>query len=245
VVAVNGNRDSRRVLDPPPLSSRLLAASERSQPARRLAAAALELFYQQGALATTVRDITTACGLTPGALYNHYESKNELLYVIILDIHVRLEVAVEGVSAGAGPDARDKLAAIVRHYIGSHAHNRQSVRVANREFVLLTGEWKDEVVAIRRRLREQVADVLWLGEQQGVLSLPGEGRAAASLTALAILDMCVHISEWFSEGRALTTEQLAERYVAIALRMAGAVPATAITAITPATASTAAVQRSG
>jgi AcrR family transcriptional regulator len=240
VVAVSGNRDGRRALGPAPADRRLLADSDRSQPARRLAAAALGLFYQQGALATTVREITTACGLTPGALYNHFESKNQLLYVIILDIHVRLEVNVEAVSAAAGPDARDKLIAIVRHYIGSHAHNRQSVRVANREYVLLTGEWLDEVVAIRRRLREQVAAVLWLGQQQGVFALPGEGRSTASLTAIAILDMCVHISEWFTEGRELTTEQLAERYVALALRMAGATPGAAGEAPT-----TARAQRSG
>src|SRR3954451_15678129 len=58
---------------------------------QRLAAAAVELFYRQGALATSVRQITEACGLTPGALYNHFESKDQLLYVVVRDIHLRLE----------------------------------------------------------------------------------------------------------------------------------------------------------
>ena len=34
----------------------------------KLAEAAIDLFYARGALATTVREITGACGLTPGAL---------------------------------------------------------------------------------------------------------------------------------------------------------------------------------
>jgi oligopeptide/dipeptide ABC transporter ATP-binding protein len=54
---------------------------------QRLASAAVELFYRQGALATSVRQITEACGLTPGALYNHFDSKDQLLYVLVRDIH--------------------------------------------------------------------------------------------------------------------------------------------------------------
>ncbi len=227
MVVAGGDPDSLRADHAPAADASLLSTSDLSQPARRLAAAALDLFYRQGALATSVRDITNACGLTPGALYNHFGSKNELLYVIVRDIHARLELAVEAVrAAAAGPagvaDTREELAAIVRHYIGSHALNRRSVRVANREYLLLTGEWRAEVVAIRRRLREQVAEVLWRGQQDGVFALAGEGRPAATLTALAILDMCVHISEWFEERRPLRTEELAEWYVALALRMAGA-----------------------
>ncbi|HEX3795683.1 MAG TPA: helix-turn-helix domain-containing protein, partial [Acidimicrobiales bacterium] len=42
-----------------------------SGPALRLLKAADTLFYSQGAPATTVREITNACGLTPGAMYNH------------------------------------------------------------------------------------------------------------------------------------------------------------------------------
>jgi AcrR family transcriptional regulator len=225
VVAVGDTQDGRRTA---PAAAgdgaRLLSTAERSQPARRLAAAALELFYRQGAMATTVRDITNACGLTPGALYNHFGSKNELLYVIVRDIHTRLLAAVESARAAGAGDPRSELTAIVRHYVNSHTNNRQSVRVANREYVMLTGEWLAEVVALRRRLRDQVADVLWAGQQRGAFTLVGEGRAGATMTAITILDMCVHISEWFEEGRPLTTAQLADRYVTLAMRVVGATP---------------------
>lgn len=221
----SGAELGRRLEPPPAADAQLLSTSGLSQPARRLAAAALDLFYRQGALATSVRDITNACGLTPGALYNHFGSKNELLYVIIRHIHLDLEQAIERVRAAGPDDPRAELAAMVRHYVVTHALNRRAARVANREFLLLTGDWLADVMGIRRRLREQVAEVLWRGQHRGVFRLPGEGRPAATLAALAILDMCVHISEWFEDGRVLRTEQLADRYVALALRMAGAAPA--------------------
>lgn len=190
---------------------------------RRIAAAALELFYSQGALATTVRQITKACGQTPGALYNHFRSKEELLYVLVRDIHIRLETMVAAAQAQVAGDPAAELAAIVEVYASRHSDHRQTARVANREYPLLTGEWYEEIVAIRRRLRDRVVDVLLTGGQKGVFRLPaGEERTAAVFTAIAILDMCVHISEWFDVSRPLSRAGLQAHYVELALRMAGA-----------------------
>ena len=189
---------------------------------RRLAAAAVELFYRQGARATSVRQITEACGLTPGALYNHFQSKDQLLYVVVRDIHLRLESVLTEARAAVAGDPVAELSAIVGVYVARHSDHRETARVANREFALLTGERYDEVVAIRRRLRDEVVDVLLAGQKKQVFDLVGgDDRTAAVLTALPILDMCVHISEWFHQHRPLSHADLEARYVGLALRMAG------------------------
>src|SRR5579875_954389 len=59
--------------------------------ARRVLATAAALFYEKGAVDTSVRDLTKACGLTPGALYNHFASKDDLLYTLVKHGHVRIE----------------------------------------------------------------------------------------------------------------------------------------------------------
>ncbi|MCO6005278.1 TetR/AcrR family transcriptional regulator [Actinoallomurus purpureus] len=188
---------------------------------RRLAAAAIELFYRQGALATPVRQITEACALTPGALYNHFGSKDELLYVLVRDIHLRLEAEVTAAQEAVAGDPVAELSAIVGAYVTRHADNQGTARVANREYPLLTGAWYDEVVAIRRRLRDRLTDVLAAGNRKDLFRLVGGDDRAAVLTAIPILDMCVHISEWFHERRPLGAEDLRARYVDLALRMAG------------------------
>jgi TetR/AcrR family transcriptional regulator, cholesterol catabolism regulator len=190
---------------------------------QRLASAAVELFYRQGALATSVRQITEACGLTPGALYNHFDSKDQLLYVVVRDIHLRLEKVLTAARETVAGDPVAELSAIIRVYVARHSDHQETARVANREFTLLTGERYDEVVAIRRRLRDGLVDVLLTGQKAQVFDLVGgDGRSAAALTALPILDMCVHISEWFHEHRPLSHGDLEARYVGLALRMAGA-----------------------
>lgn len=190
---------------------------------QRLAAAAVELFYRQGALATSVRQITEACGLTPGALYNHFDSKDQLLYVVVRDIHLRLESVLTAARAAVAGDPVTELSEIVKVYVARHSDHRETARVANREFPLLSGEHYDEVVAIRRRLRDGVVDVLLDGQKKQVFDLVGgDDRTAAVLTAIPILDMCVHISEWFHEHRPLSHADLEARYIRLALRMAGA-----------------------
>jgi AcrR family transcriptional regulator len=194
-------------------------------PARQLRAAAVDLFYRQGAKATTVREITQACGLTVGALYNHFSSKDELLFTVIRDMHLNLEEATAQAQAGAeGPV--EELTAIVRVYVEQHAHHRKSSRVANREYTLLQGERRDEIVAIRRRLRDRLTGVLLAGRHSGAFDLGddapgGDDRTTAKVVARAILDMCVHVSAWFHEGKPLSTADLQDRYVLLALRMAG------------------------
>ncbi|NUR85997.1 MAG: TetR/AcrR family transcriptional regulator [Nonomuraea sp.] len=187
-------------------------------PAHQLTAAAVELFYEQGAKATTVREITKACGLTAGALYNHFTSKEELLYTVIMSSHASLErLVIAAQSAATGP--RGELVAIVRVYVEQHAHHRKSSRVANREYGTLGGDRRAEIVAIRRRLRDRVVRVIEEGAATGAFAL---GGVSATIVARAILDMCVHISAWFHEGQPLTIGELEERYVTLALRMVGA-----------------------
>jgi TetR/AcrR family transcriptional regulator, cholesterol catabolism regulator len=193
--------------------------------ARQLAAAAVDLFYRQGAKATTVREITQACGLTAGALYNHFVSKEELLYTVVRDMHLGLEREVERAQSAA-PDPTGQLIAIVRVYVDQHARHRKSSKVANLEYTILKTERRAEIVEIRRRLRDRLTRVLVAGQRVGAFdlggdALDGDDRSIATVVATAILDMCVHVSAWFHEGRPLSTAELQERYVLLALRMAG------------------------
>ncbi|HUB39751.1 MAG TPA: TetR/AcrR family transcriptional regulator [Streptosporangiaceae bacterium] len=189
----------------------------------RLAAAAIDLFYAQGALGTTVRQITGACGLTPGALYNHFTSKEHLLYLLIRDIHLGVDREMASTIATAGPGPAEQLGATVRVLVAHTADYKKRSRVANREFTLLTGPRREEVRAIRRSIRDRLTGVLMEGAEQGTFNLAGgNDRAAATLASATISNMCVHISEWMIENYPIGTPDLQDRYVFMALRIAGA-----------------------
>jgi TetR/AcrR family transcriptional regulator, cholesterol catabolism regulator len=188
----------------------------------RLADAAIELFYSRGAVGTTVRDITAACGLTPGALYNHFASKEELLYVLIRDIHLQVEEQMAAALAEAGDDPVGQLEAGVRVLVAQAADLRKQSRVANREFQTLTPGRRQEITAIRRRLRDRLTDVLMTGAENGQFTLVGiQDRPTAALTANVIGTICANITEWTRENYLFSRADLQDRYVQMSLRLVG------------------------
>ncbi len=92
-----------------------------SPPAYRLLEAADKLFYSQGVPATTVREITSACGLSPGALYNHFNSKDDLLYVLVGHRHLRLERDIIAAQKLAAGNPVSEFVAIIGVYVRAHA----------------------------------------------------------------------------------------------------------------------------
>jgi TetR/AcrR family transcriptional regulator, cholesterol catabolism regulator len=207
--------------NPPPPGPRLPIGGTSLQ--SRIAEAAIDLFYNRGAPATTIRDITAACGLTAGALYNHFSSKEELLYVLVRDIHLLADEGLAAAIAGAGPEPAARLAAAVRFMVLQAAGLRKYSLVANREFAVLPPEMQDAVTAVRRQMRRRFAEILRAGSTSGDFVLPGgQDRLTAALTANAIGMLCANISEWTRTDYPVPLDDLQDRYVVMALRLAGA-----------------------
>jgi AcrR family transcriptional regulator len=77
----------------------------------RIEQASVRLFVEKGVAETTVKDIARAVGLSEGALYRHFESKDELVWKAFerhyLDFAATLQRLAE-----SEPTARGKIAAI-------------------------------------------------------------------------------------------------------------------------------------
>ena len=52
---------------------------------QKIIACALKMFCTKGYAETTIRDIATAVGITPGTIYSHYPSKDDILLYMLND----------------------------------------------------------------------------------------------------------------------------------------------------------------
>jgi len=85
----------------------------------RIERAAIQLFAERGVDATSVRDISRAVGISEGALYRHFTSKDELVRETFQRHYVRFTARLEAL-ARAETTARGKLAAMIRGFCQAH-----------------------------------------------------------------------------------------------------------------------------
>ncbi len=81
----------------------------------RIERAALDLFVLRGVDAATTRDIAAAAGVSEGAIYRHFDGKDELAAAIFLEIHTRLAALVRQAAAQKA-DIAAQTRAIVAAY---------------------------------------------------------------------------------------------------------------------------------
>ncbi|MBK1837045.1 TetR/AcrR family transcriptional regulator [Azospirillum sp. YIM B02556] len=75
--------------------------------------AAIALFAQKGVKATTVRDIARSAGVSEGALYRHWPSKEELAADLFAAEYTAMSQSLRD-AAGAGP-APERLRRVIGH----------------------------------------------------------------------------------------------------------------------------------
>lgn len=193
----------------------------------RIHDAGLTLFNERGYTGTTVRQLADACGLTPGAIYNHYASKEALLFVIVDRVHDLADAVLAETLRGVGSDPVHQLEALAGAFTAFHIARPRETRVANRDYIYLPDGQRESVVRRRRRVRALFADVLREGERRGSFSLdelvdpdaaPSEDAVQAA--SMAILNMVVLVAEWFDPAGPRSARDTAALHGRLALRIA-------------------------
>lgn len=190
----------------------------RSDTRDRLLEEAITLFSERGFEATTMRDLAASVGVKAPAIYNHFDSKEEILATAIawaLD-QFRAYVVVPD-DPTAAPETR--LQDVSRRHVLFQLHNRQlaggadtllRVHVADR---YLSDEDARE---LRRTLREYLDLVMGLVARY-------HGRSSPSpedhVTAFAITSMCDQVPTWYRPDGPLSPEEVADQLSAHAMAM--------------------------
>ncbi|MCQ2000937.1 TetR/AcrR family transcriptional regulator [Arthrobacter zhaoxinii] len=183
---------------------------------QRLLDSATEAFAAKGFHGTTTRDIATAAGVTPGAVYVHHRSKEELLYSISRVGHERtLDLVRTGVASSTDPV--QQIRTMVRDFVEWQAANRTKSSVVNFELAALTEDHRAEVLEIRRSVDAEFRAVVDRGRRQGLFDVEDTG-----LAVLALLSLCVDVARWYRGDGRQTAAGIGEHHSRLALRMLGA-----------------------
>lgn len=179
---------------------------------RRILAAAVGLFAEQGFDGTSVQQVVEAAEVTKGALYHYFASKDDLLYEIYHSLITRQLADLDRVLAARLPPG-ETVRAIITDLIRTTAEHIDEAKVFRREMHKLDEKRKQAVRADRRRyhttFRRIVEDARRAGEFNDV--------ASPETVTLVVFGLINELPLWFRKDGPTPPDRLAEEFSAFVL----------------------------
>ena len=170
-----------------------------------------EIFRDRGFDATSVSDVARALGLTKAGLYHHFESKEALLFEIIMFgfDKVRDEVIVP---VRAIRDPEERLRQLILRHARIITRGHGAVAHLNDEMRALPAAARKQIEQRMRVYFDLVRDTL--GELHVAGRLQSVDRTVATFSLIGVI---LWLPRWFRQDGRLSQEQAAEQVVKIAL----------------------------
>lgn len=89
---------------------------------QRIESAAVQLFVEKGVAETTIKDLARVAGLSEGALYRHFASKEQLVWLLFERHYVEFGGKLLAL-AHAHSETHSKLAAMIQGFCRAHDEN--------------------------------------------------------------------------------------------------------------------------
>jgi AcrR family transcriptional regulator len=179
----------------------------------RLLHVATRLFAKNGFEGTSVQDIVDAAGVTKGAMYHYYGSKDDLLYEVYHQLLTMQMTRLTEIVKGPGT-AEERLREAAIDVVVSSLANLDDMIVFFRSLHMLPADRQTQVRAVRRAYHDQFK------------ALVEEGMADGTFRADLPSDVIVHyylsavnqLGSWFRPDGVLTAAQVGEQYTELLLR---------------------------
>ena len=174
--------------------------------AEEVLACAVEIFNERGYAATSVGDIADALGILKGSLYYYIESKEDLLFKIVGEVHEASREIVEDALARADLHARDRLALYVRNQTRYNALNVARVAVYYSDINQLSEPRLKDIRSRQQAHFRALVKLITEAQEEGLIAPDMD----AMLAAHAVLSTVIWVYTWFRRNRAVSADQLAD-----------------------------------
>jgi TetR/AcrR family transcriptional regulator, cholesterol catabolism regulator len=191
--------------------------------------AAVELFYEHGYEATSLREIASRVGIRVGSLYNHINGKDELLTSIMTGIMDDLLAAQRAVLREHKDDPLACLRAFVDTHIRFHANRAQEVFIGNSELRSLPPKEHRRVVGKRDQYEKLIRGIIETLQQEGIANVVNP-----RLQSFAIVAIGTHVSTWYKPRGPMSLNDIVRNYTEIIVRQLGIIPVTDLQPVEPA-----------
>jgi len=188
-------------------AGRASAKAARPPVKERLLSVATRLFARHGFESTSVQDIVDAAGVTKGAMYHYYDSKDDLLYEVYHRLLSMQTAHLDEIAAGPGTP-EERLRAAAGDVVKTSLENLDDLIVFFRSLHMLPDDKQAQVRAERRRYQDKFR------------ALVDEGVAAGTYRSDISSDVVVHyflsvvnqLGSWYKPDGTLAPAQVGDLF---------------------------------
>ncbi|MCG8471345.1 MAG: TetR/AcrR family transcriptional regulator [Desulfobacterales bacterium] len=168
---------------------------------------AARLFRTKGYSGSTLRELAKRAGVKGGSIYHHFNSKQEILFMIMeytmTNLITKVSQEIEDVESPL-----EKLRNAIRVHVEYHTVDADETYVADAELRSLEVTNYKKIVKMRDHYEKLYKEMLEEGIAKGEIRLEN-----VTIASRALLQMCTGISYWYNPEGPLTIKELADSYV--------------------------------
>jgi AcrR family transcriptional regulator len=179
---------------------------------RRLMSVATKLFAQKGFDRTSVQEIVEAAGVTKGALYHYFGSKDDLLSEIYGRVLREQMAQLEKVAATEAP-LRERLRSAASDVVVSSIANLDDTKIFMQSMHQLNPDKQRAVRAERRRYHEAFRSLIEEGQAEGEFRTD----TPADLIVDFFFGSVHHLGTWYRRGGSLSAQQVGDHFAELLL----------------------------
>lgn len=178
----------------------------------RLLSEATRLFAEKGFDGTSVQEVVESAGVTKGAMYHYFSSKDDLLYEIyhrLLGMQMsRLELFADGEGS-----AEERLHGAAVDVLETSFRYLDELTVFFRSLHLLPSEKRKMIRAERRRYHERFRSLIEEGQREGAF----RADIPADIVVQYFFGSVHQVSTWYHPDGPMSAEMVSEYYVSLLL----------------------------
>src|SRR5580698_7953660 len=173
----------------------------------RLLRVATRLFARHGFEGTSVQDIVDAAGVTKGAMYHYYGSKDDLLYEVYHQVLTMQTSHLDEISAGPGT-AEERLRAAAADVVSTSLDNLDDMIVFFRSLHMLPDDKQSQVRCERRLYHDKFKALV----DEGVASGTFRSDISSDIVVHYFLSVVNQLGSWYKPDGSLSPGQVAELF---------------------------------
>ena len=164
---------------------------------------AAKLFEKKGYSAVTMRDLAKAMGIKAASLYNHINSKQEILKEIIISLAEEFTEGMKQIKASPGSSI-DKLKEIVKLHVNITSKNTYGMASLNNDWMHLE-EKLDYYLKLRSNYEDEFRDIIIEGINNNEIV-----DSNVDITLFSMLSTLRSLYLWIPQKEDLNPDELAK-----------------------------------